>query len=203
MSHSTWLHRIARLVAKPLAHSPVTPNHLTTARLLAGVVAAAMFAIGEEYWSQVGAGLFVLSMILDRADGDLARMTGKTSPFGHTYDLVADTLCNALAFAGIGLGLRHGELGGWAVALGSTAGLAVATVLLLVISAERRLGPRGGELAGAAGFDPDDAMLVVPAAVMLGFQKWLIFAAALGAPLFAAFMWWRIRSTLGRIRQRP
>jgi archaetidylinositol phosphate synthase len=65
----------------------------------------------------IGSGIFVVSMLLDRADGALARWSGKTSPNGHKYDIIADSLSNALAFVGIGIGQRHSQLGDFAIPL--------------------------------------------------------------------------------------
>ncbi len=50
---------------------------------MAGLAAAAAFAEGSETWRT---GTFLLGMFLDRADGELARLSGKISPRGHTYD---------------------------------------------------------------------------------------------------------------------
>ncbi len=197
MSHNTWIHRSVRAAVRPLVATPVTPNHLTTLRLAIGIAAALALAHGDDLWRHVGAGLFLFAMVLDRADGELARQSGKSSPWGHTYDLVSDTLCNALAFFGLGVGLRAGDYGGWAPAMGLVAGLAIAAILWLVMTMEKHHGERAGELAGTAGFDPDDAMLVLPILVWLGLSDWLLIAAALGAPAFALFMFVLFRRRLG------
>lgn len=146
-----------------------------------------------SYWAS---GLFVLAMLLDRADGILARLSGRTSAGGHTYDLIADSLSNSLAFVGIGIGLRDSELGLWAAPLGLIAGLSISAVLWLVMRAENQDGGRAAELEGAAGFDPDDAMLFVPLAMVLGWGVGLIVAAAVGATIFAVFFYWKFRSFL-------
>jgi phosphatidylglycerophosphate synthase len=193
MSHDTWIHRGVRVSVRPLARMPVTPNHLTALCLAAGFAAAAAFAAGTPGLAAVGAAAFIVSMLLDRADGELARITGQHSAFGHVFDLIADTLCNALVFVGIGVGLKDGALGGFAVVLGLIAGGAVAAVLVLVMRAEARAGARAGELKGFAGFDPDDAMLAVPVAVLLGWGEPMLIAAAIGAPAVAGFFAWRER----------
>ena len=186
MSHDTWLHKIARFtIVRPLVPTRVTPNHLTTVRIIAGVSAAVALGTGQPGWSAAGAGLFILSMLLDRADGDLARLTGRTSPGGHTYDLFADTLCNALIFVGLGIGLRGSEFGFWAIPMGLLAGAAVATVLLLVVRIEALQGARAAEIGSFMGFDPDDAMLLVPLAILIGWNEGLLIAATIGAPVFA------------------
>ncbi len=196
ISHNTWIHRIVEVGVRPLAKTPVTPNQLTTLRLMGGIGAAACFSVGQEFWAIAGSVLFVLSLCLDRADGILARLTGKTTPWGHTYDLIADSASNSLAFVGIGIGLRGGELGLWSIPLGLVAGLAISAVLWLVMRAEDQAGDRAAELESTAGFDPDDAMLAVPAAVLLGWAQPLIIAAAIGATFFALFFFWRFRRFL-------
>ena len=128
ISHDTWIHRIVETGVRPLAKTGVTPNQLTGLRLATGLGAAAVYGIGDADWDYLASGLFVLSLILDRADGILARLTGKTSRFGHIYDLIADSASNALVFVGIGFGLRLENLGGWAIPLGVIAGAAVLLV---------------------------------------------------------------------------
>ncbi len=196
MSHTTWIHKLSRVIVLPLLNTPVTPNQLTAVRLASGLGAAVLFALGPQ-WHVTGAVAFVFSMLLDRADGELARMTGCTTSWGHTFDLVSDGLCNAAVFVGIGIGARGGILGLWAVPVGVLAGLSVAAILWLVIRIEARQGARAAELGSAAGFDPDDAMLAVPVAMLLGWVDPLLLAAGIGAPLFALFMFVRFQRGLG------
>ncbi len=199
MSHNTRIHRIIRPGVKPLVHTPVTPNQLTTVRLLTGVVSAGLFAVGGAPWSYWGAALFLLSILFDRADGELARISGKSSAWGHTYDLVTDTICNALVFIGIGIGLHSSVFGWWAVPMGFVASAAVVAILWLVTWIESLEGQRSAELSGAAGFDPDDAMIIVPLAVFFDWAELLLVAAALGSPAFAIFAFWHFRLKLRRV----
>lgn len=197
MSHDTWIHRIARaVVARPLAATTVSPNQVTTARLATGLAAAAAIGTGIPLWQDVGAGIFVVSMILDRADGDLARLTGKTSAAGHRYDLIADGLSNAVIFFGLGFGLRDGAFGLLAIPMGLAAGVAVAAILRMAMWAEDKHGARAAELPTFAGFDVDDLMILVPLAVWIGELELLLKGAAVGAPLFAAFFYWHVRRRL-------
>jgi archaetidylinositol phosphate synthase len=193
MSQNTWVHRFVRPIVKPLARLGVTPNQVTTVRLLLGLGAAAVVARGDESGRQLGAGLFLLAFLLDRVDGLLARQTGKSSVFGHRYDLASDAACNALIFLGLGIGLRGDELGWWSALLGAVAGLAVVMILWLVLRRENVGGLRAGELGSLAGCDPDDAMIFVPLGIWLE-QSWaFLWAAAIGAPLFVIFFMWKLR----------
>jgi len=199
MSHDTWTHRIVRPIIRPLIGTAVTPNHLTAVRLLTGAGAALLLAGGDPFWSDVAAGLFVLSFLLDRADGELARQSGRASPGGHRFDLYADYAANIMVFVGMGMGMQGGPLGRLAVALGAVAGAAVGAVFWVVNRVGRLEGK--AEFASAKGFDPDDAMIVIPLAVWLGAEAYVLCAAAIGAPLFLAWTIWRFRRSLGSAHQ--
>jgi len=196
MSHNSWIHRLVRnSVVKPLAKTPVTPNQLTTVRLLTGIAAACLMAIGPE-WQAVAGGLFVVSVVLDRADGDLARLTGQTSASGHRYDMIADAACNALILIGLGVGLRDGDFGQWAAPMGVLAGASVAAILWMVMRMEEAQGARAAELPSFAGFDADDAVLLIPVFVWLGKAEGLLVAASVIAPLVAALFLGMLRRQL-------
>lgn len=198
MSHNTWIHRIIRVGVRPLTKTPVTPNQLTTLRIVAGVIAAAFFAVGAPPWQHYGAAVFVLSMLLDRADGELARLSGKTSEWGHAYDLISDAVSYSFVFIGIGIGLRDSIFGLWSIPMGFVAGVSVALVFWLVSRMEALEGQRAGEFEGAAGFDPDDAVLAVPLAMAFGWGELLLVAAAIGAPAFLLFAYLRFQPRLRR-----
>src|SRR5471032_3186367 len=100
-----WDARLARRLVAPLKDSWVAPNHLTTVRLLVGLAAAAAFMPGTYVWSNLAALLLVLSNFLDHTDGELARMSGKTSRVGHFYDLASDAAVTILLFIAIGVGV--------------------------------------------------------------------------------------------------
>ena len=193
ISHNTWIHKVARVaVTKPLLGTKVTPSQVTVVRLATGIAAAVAFGAGAlPVWGiscwHWGAGLFILSMVLDRGDGDYARVSGQTSAAGHKFDLVADTVCNSLIFVGLGMGLREADYGLWAIPMGVLAGASVTFILWLVMRMESLAGARSAELGSFMGFDPDDAILAVPICVFLGFQEGLLLAAVIGAPGFALF----------------
>lgn len=195
ISHNTWIHRVVRVGVRPLVDTRVTPNQVTTVRLITGLAAAVAFAAGPA-WLYLAAGLFVLSTLLDRADGVLARMSGKTSAWGHTYDIIADALSNIFLFIGVGFALRESMLGHWATLMGAVAGIAVAVVLLFVMRIEAVHGPRAAELGSAAGFDPDDALLLLPLAMLFGWGVQILIASAVIAPLFGVFFLWHFRDRL-------
>src|ERR1700735_504062 len=129
-----WDARLARRLVTPLTHSWVTPNHLTTLRLLVGLAAAAAFIPGSYGWSNFAALLLILSNFLDHTDGELARMSGKTSRIGHLYDLASDGAVTILLFISIGIGVgdKQDVMSPFSpIALGVVAGCAIALIFYL------------------------------------------------------------------------
>ena len=110
MSNKPWDAQLAAALVRPFIHSRIVhPNHFTALRLLVGGAGAFCFASGGH--ANLAAGLVVASNFLDHTDGELARESGKTSRFGHYFDLISDALVTVGLFAGIGVGLAHGPLG--------------------------------------------------------------------------------------------
>lgn len=195
MVGDSWTHKAARWCILPLVETPVTPNHLTVVRLLTGIAAFALLAAGPRELAIWGGGVWLLSAFLDRADGELARLSGKTSAAGHRFDYFCDATVTSLFFVGIGIGLRDGSLGGWSVLMGLVAG---AGVLLAEILAERidQSLKDAGEKAyeGFAGFDFDDILYLFAPVVWLDWHQAFLVGATVGAPAFAALTYRRFRA---------
>jgi archaetidylinositol phosphate synthase len=196
MSHNTWTHRMVRPLIRPLATSIVTPNHITTLRFATALAAFGLLAFGQGEWNDWAAASFLLSFFLDRADGELARQSGKSSPLGHRYDLVTDALSNILIFLGIGIGLRDSQLGYGAIVLGLLAGGGIVAMLWLMSKVESQAGIGAAAFSATAGFDPDDAMAIVPFAIWLNGEMPILIAAAIGAPAFFLWACWKFRRYL-------
>lgn len=187
MSTNTLIHRIVRPAVRRIARTRITPNHITTLRLLTGIAAALAFARGGALWPAVGGGVFLLSMLLDRADGELARQTGRSSAAGHRYDLVSDCASNAMAFIGIGVGAAP-ALGALGPSLGVLAGLGIAALfwqLNALKLVELRPYSAWNDRFNA---DPDDAMVFVPVLVWIGAAVPALVAAAVVTPLAALWI---------------
>jgi archaetidylinositol phosphate synthase len=195
LSHNTWVHRIVRPIMRPLVGTRVTPNHLTALRLITGLAAALLLAAGDARLSDIAGAIFLLSFLLDRADGELARQSGRISPSGHRFDLYADYSANILVFLGMGVGMEKGALGGLGIALGAVAGAAIGMIFWIVSRVERLEGPAA--FPTAKGFDPDDGMILIPLAIWLGAERYILTAAAIGAPAFLAWTSWHFRRSLG------
>ena len=190
MVGDSWTHKIARVCILPLVDTPVTPNHLTMLRLVTGIAACASFAVGERSWDIWGGWLWLFSAFLDRADGELARVSGKTSPWGHKFDYFSDVAVTSLFFVGAGIGLRDGSLGMWAVAAGISGGIGVFVAELLAERIDEQVKDKGEKAyPGFAGFDFDDILYLFAPIVWLGWQMPFVVGASVGAPIFALITW--------------
>lgn len=187
----------------PLAPTFVTPNHLTTVRLIVGLACAYAFAVGSPASINVGALLLVISNVIDHADGELARVTGKTSRFGHFYDLAADALVTVLLFVGIGAGVAASSTSSFAAhgtLYGTLAGLSVAAIFYMRMKIEDAAGKAGTKQPSWGGFEMEDILYLMPIVTLLnGLQPFLI-SAVIGAPLFAL---WVAADFVRVMRQRP
>jgi archaetidylinositol phosphate synthase len=200
----TWDARAARWLVTPLVSTRVTPNHLTTLRLLIGLVGAFYLARGDFLHVNIGAFLIVLSNFVDHTDGELARISGKTSRIGHFYDLAADAVVTILLFLGMGygLGVEAGAGGAaaaeWrvpAVVLGGMAGVAVAIIFFLRMRIEEMAGKAGTQQAFVGGFETEDVLYLLPLVTLTGIVGPFVVAASIGAPLFAVYVvfdYWRV-----------
>lgn len=198
MSHDTWTHLLARRAIRPLLGTAVTPNHLTTGRLLTGVAACLCIAAGTPVGAGLGGTLWLASAFLDRADGELARVGNMMSAAGHRYDFLVDNAVNALFFAAAGVGVRHGWLGPWAVPLGLLAGASIFTVGLWSEMLEQRSPPGTKAYGGAAGFDLDDALYLMGPLAWLGWLAPVVLGASIGATAMMALTGLRLRRLVRR-----
>jgi archaetidylinositol phosphate synthase len=176
-----WDARLARRLVAPLKDTWVTPNHLTTVRLIVGLAAAAAFIPGTFLLSNLGALLMVLSNFLDHTDGELARMSGKTSRFGHLYDLSSDAVVTILLFIAMGVGV--GMAG-----MGFLAGTTIALIFFLRLRIEEILGKSGTQQASFGGFETEDVLYLAPLVTLCNGMTPFLLTAAICAPLYAIWV---------------
>nr|WP_138505185.1 CDP-alcohol phosphatidyltransferase family protein [Nostoc sp. PA-18-2419] len=191
MTTKPWDAQLAYWLVLPLKDSWVNPNHLTTVRLVTGLAAAVGLAVGNNIWANIGAGLFALSNFLDHTDGELARLSGKSSKWGHQYDLVSDAIIHILLFIGVGYGLKGSELGSSALFMGILSGVSVACIFHLRNQIEQRLGKDASRQPNFAGFDIEDVLYLFPLVTLLNGLEPLLMAATIGAPMFAVWVIWQ------------
>jgi phosphatidylglycerophosphate synthase len=103
----------AGVVVRILFPTRVTPNQVTVASTVAGIVAAAFYLGGTHVLVALGGCFVTLKDLLDSADGQLARAKKMYSRRGRFLDSIGDFIVNVALFGAIGWVTARGALGAW------------------------------------------------------------------------------------------
>ena len=118
-----FYHPLAAQLARALRPTGISPNAVSVASLL--LLCGAAWAYTSLSWPLsvlLGLALMLIWHVVDGADGDLARMTGRASATGELVDGVCDYLGNVIMYFAFAF-LLDDSLGGWAWVLAVGAGV--------------------------------------------------------------------------------
>jgi CDP-diacylglycerol--glycerol-3-phosphate 3-phosphatidyltransferase len=177
-----------------LARTGVTPNVLTTAGVSLCLAAAILVPFedhGKLLFFWLAAAVFVVGSVLDILDGALARVGGKSTPFGAFIDSTTDRVGEGAMLAAIALVFsRHGR--DWAVVV------AVAAVVGSFLVSYTRARAEALGLSGTVGLGSRAERVVV---ITAG----LVFAPWGGLPwatvLLAATAWLTVVQRILHVRK--
>lgn len=124
-----YMRRVSPYVTRALVEAPISPNTVTALMIPTGLVAAAALTFGGVLPAVVAAALVQLQLLLDCADGELARWRRTSSPAGIYLDQIAHYSTEAALAAALGVRADGGwdSIGGW-----TAAGVGVAALILLL-----------------------------------------------------------------------
>jgi hypothetical protein len=114
---------LAFLFVKLILPLPLTPNQITIAALLLGVTGGVCFGLASPAAVHVGVALLAFSIVLDCADGQLARIKKNGTQLGRILDGFSDYIVFAAVYTGIAAGLVR------------NAGATSTTAILLILGA--------------------------------------------------------------------
>lgn len=191
-----------RPLVRPLLRIGATPNQVTAGHLVLGLATLGAIAWGSDTVRLWAGGAWLVCCLLDRLDGELARIGNMCSAAGHRFDYLVDMWLAALYFAALGLSV-HGRFGRVAIACG-----AIACVIQLVLYQvaerfDRLSGDAGHVLASRWGFDADDALYVLGPVVWLpgGLRFAATALAAIATLLFLGLFTRRLAHLRRRIAE--
>jgi len=111
--HSYFIRPAAQEIVLLIWNTNITPNQLTSFRILLNIVALCFFLVPDIVYLTLGGVLFLLHEIIDHADGMLARMKNMTSEVGAKNEIVFDTLFSTpYGFFGLCLAVSSFQLTG-------------------------------------------------------------------------------------------
>lgn len=112
-----FYHPLAWQLARRLAHTPLTPNMVSVFGALMVIAASIAYtSLSYPLSAALGMALHMGWHVVDGADGDLARLTGRSSPIGEMVDGLCDYLSHIVLYLVLGWWLSGtgGAFGGGA-----------------------------------------------------------------------------------------
>ncbi len=122
--------RCSRWLTRLLIRLPITPNQVSLLSLGFGLLAAWALWGATPASALAGLILYMLAVVVDHSDGEVARLTFQESAFGEWLDFTVDTVTHALLV--LGMGVTASRIGGRPMLLaGATAAFGVVLSALL------------------------------------------------------------------------
>jgi CDP-alcohol phosphatidyltransferase-like enzyme len=165
--------RLSRGVTRVAIALGIGPNPITVASGMVGLAAVGFMAHGAAVALLIGLALYLAAVVLDHADGEVARLTLTESAFGEWLDIAVDTVVHTALM--LALGIATERIAGVGLSIGVVAAVGVvasATVGKLWPPAPPTARERGllDTLTSRDGFY---AMLLMFIAVRLLVPAWL------------------------------
>jgi len=91
-------------IGKAFASTGLSPNFWTLIGLVFALVSALVYGLGLEFGLIIGGILLLVSGFFDMVDGQVARITGKTSKKGSYLDSMFDKIAEVAIFLGLLVG---------------------------------------------------------------------------------------------------
>ena len=91
-------------IGKGFAATGLSPNFCTVVGLVIALASAVVYGMGMEFGLIIGGILLLVSGFFDMVDGQVARVTGKTSKKGEYLDSMFDKISEVAIFLGILVG---------------------------------------------------------------------------------------------------
>jgi phosphatidylserine synthase len=117
--YSTFvLRKLSRKLSMIAVQRGWTPNQITLTSLIMALVVAGFFATGWWPLMLVGAIGVQAAIIIDCADGEVARYTGVSSQRGAWLDAATDRIKEYAIYAGLAVGASQHDMNLWPLAMG-------------------------------------------------------------------------------------
>lgn len=159
-----WLQPYLEKIGRGFAATGISPNFWTGVGIAFAFASAIAYGLNIEFALIIGGVLLLVSGFFDIVDGQVARVTNKTSKKGAFLDSIFDKITEVLIFLGI-------LIGGFAEPY---LVLLAITLSLLVSYARARAESLGIKLQGIGIGERAERLLVIAIIGMIGFMEYAI-----------------------------
>ncbi|MDE2491495.1 MAG: CDP-alcohol phosphatidyltransferase family protein, partial [Elusimicrobia bacterium] len=184
--------RLSLVLTRLMLPWPITPNQVTAASLVLGLLGAWWLAAPSAERQLWGALLLWFCCLLDGCDGEIARLKLHQTRWGGEFDLLADHVAHLATFVALPIGVARlhpgvdWRLPGVLLVTGFLAcGFSVWWLVLRV--PEERRGPLALVVERIAS---RDYVYLILALTLVGRLDWFVWTAAVGSHGFWAALWW-------------
>jgi len=151
-------------IGKGFASTGLSPNFWTCVGLAFALISAVVYGIGIEFGLIIGGILLLVSGFFDVVDGQVAKVTGKTSKKGSYFDSMFDKIAEVAIFLGI-------LIGGYAEPY---LVLLAITLSLLVSYARAKSDALNIKLQGVGIGERAERLLVIAIIGIIGFMEYAV-----------------------------
>ncbi|HEY3099113.1 MAG TPA: CDP-alcohol phosphatidyltransferase family protein [Methylomirabilota bacterium] len=185
--------RFSRYVTRAAIALGVTPNTITVVSTILGLAAVWCFWRATTRSALAGLFIYIVAVILDHSDGEVARLTLAESRVGEWLDTVGDTLVHALTV--VAMGVTSETLTGVGLGLGivGAAGI-MASAFVAKWWPPRGTGGMGGAVEDFGSRDGFYALLLIFIALRT-FAPWLL-PALMVIVMLGSNAYWVIRAAV-------
>ncbi len=160
-------------IGKGFASTGLSPNFWTSVGLAFALISALVYGLGIEYGLIIGGVLLLISGFFDMVDGQVARVTGKTSKKGGYLDSMFDKIAETAIFLGI-------LIGGYAEPY---LVLLAITLSLLVSYARAKSDSLNIKLQGVGIGERAERLLVIAIIGIIGFMEFAVIIVVIIAAI--------------------
>ena len=160
-------------IGKGFASTGLSPNFWTVIGLVFAIASALIYGLGIEYGLIIGGVLLLISGFFDMVDGQVARITGKTTQKGGYLDSMFDKIAETVIFLGI-------LIGGYAEPY---LVLLAITLSLLVSYARAKSDSLNIKLQGVGIGERAERLLVIAIIGIIGFMEFAVLIVVIIAAI--------------------
>jgi phosphatidylglycerophosphate synthase len=183
--------RFSLAITRLLLPYPVSPNQVTAASLVIGLLGAWWLAAPSAVLQFWGAMTLWFCCLLDGSDGEIARLKHHITSWGGDFDLMADHVAHLATFIALPIGVArlHPGINWWVPGTLLVTGFMACgfSVYWLVLRIpEDKRGPLALMVERVAS---RDYIYLVVGLALIGRLDWFVWAAAVGSHVFWLWLW--------------